>query len=294
MRKYSGDVGCAVVALLCLAPAWGMRDMQISDRELEPDASHKQVTHLILKVLDESHYLDTEVDDVLSRKLLDAYLKSLDPNRMFFVRADVDEFQRLYGTHLDDQLLRGDVRAPYRIFKRFRQRMDGRIDRALELTGSTFDFSLDEEYLFDRAEMPWAVDSDELDAIWRQRIKNEVLSLRLAGKDPDAIAETLQKRYAGIRRSTFQLDRGDVYDSFINAFTSTIDPHTAYLSPKLSEDFDINMRLSLEGIGAVLQSENNEYTVIQRLVPGGTCGRQQAAASGGSHHRCGPGEGGCD
>ncbi len=146
--------------------------------------------------------------------------------------------------------------------------MQERIQHSISLLDYPFDFTLDESYIFDREDAAWSTSEEELNELWRKRIKNDVLSLRLAGKDADDISETLRKRYEGIGRRTAQLNSEDIFQMFINAYTSSIDPHTAYFSPRTSENFKIRMSLSLEGIGAVLQSEN-EYTLVREIVPGG-------------------------
>ncbi|CAK0764796.1 carboxyl-terminal processing protease [Gammaproteobacteria bacterium] len=149
--------------------------------------------------------------------------------------------------------------------------------KALELLGRHFDYSSQEEYRFDRAEAPWPKDAAALDALWHQRVRNDYLTLRVAGKADDAIRDTLKRRYEGIGRRTRQLNADDVFQVFINAYTQSVEPHTSYMSPSVSENFDISMRLSLEGIGAVLKSED-EFTQVQKIIPGGP------AAQGGQIH----------
>ena len=131
-----------------------------------------------------------------------------------------------------------------------------------------FNFNLAEEFQFDRREAAWAADADELDQIWRQRVKNDFLNLKISDKETDEIRDTLKKRYERIRTTTYQLDANDVFQTFINAYTMAIEPHTSYFSPRTSENFDINMSLSLEGIGAVLRPDN-DFTTVDRVVPGG-------------------------
>jgi len=131
-----------------------------------------------------------------------------------------------------------------------------------------FDFEIDEDYIFDRRELPWANNIEELNEIWRKRVKNDMLNLLLTGKEKTEIKDTLKKRYQRIYTNTFQLNSNDIFQSFVNAYTTSIEPHTSYFSPRTSENFDISMRLSLEGIGAVLRNEN-DYTLIQKIVPTG-------------------------
>ena len=159
-------------------------------------------------------------------------------------------------------------RSAFEIFKVFRRRLDERMSYAKALLRQPFDFGVEEDYVIDRSKAPWPTDRAELDELWRKRVKNDVLELRVAGKDSPEITTTLTDRYAGLVQQTYQLNADDVFDIFINAYALSIEPHTAYFSPRSSEDFRIRMSLSLQGIGAVLRSENG-YTVVQQVVPGG-------------------------
>jgi len=236
--------------------------------QLTPNQEQRQATLIITKVVDRFHYRKVPLDDALSVDILDRYLRALDPNRSFFTAADVADFAR-YKDSLDDALRHADLAPAFDIFKRFRQRVDQRVDYALTLLDKDqFDFGRDERYRFDREKAPWENDTAALDDLWRQRVKNDILSLRLAGKKEADILPTLRHRYQGVARRVHQFNSEDVYQFFINAYTLNIEPHTSYMSPRTSENFDISMRLSLQGIGAVLRSDN-EYTLIQSTVPGG-------------------------
>jgi carboxyl-terminal processing protease len=247
--------------------------------ELVPYQQHRQTALIITKVIDRFHYRKASLDDAMSSSILERYLESLDPNKSFFHAGDVADFER-YRSVLDDALRKSQLDPAYRIFRRFRLRVDQRVDRALSLLDQAqFDFTKPEEYRFDRAEAEWAPDEAGLDDLWRRRIKNDILSLRLAGKDEEKIKATLTRRYEGIRRRVRQFTSDDVFQSFINAYTLSIEPHTSFMSPRTSENFDISMRLSLQGIGAVLRSDN-EYTLIQRTVPGGPAARSGELQAG--------------
>lgn len=239
---------------------------------LEPTQKHRQSAMIITKVVERFHYKKVPLDDALSKRILDRYLSTLDPNRNFFTAADYDEFAR-HQDSLDDALKRARLDPAFAIFKRFRQRVDERVERALALLAKgQFDFDRSENYQFDREDAPWDKNKAALDDLWRQRIKNDILSLRLSGKKEEDINETLTKRYQGIARRVRQFTADDVFQSFVNAYTLSIEPHTSYMSPRISENFDISMRLSLQGIGAVLRSEN-EFTLVQSTVPGGPAER---------------------
>jgi carboxyl-terminal processing protease len=169
---------------------------------------------------------------------------------------------------LDDNLRRGELDAAFDIFRVYRMRVDERVAYALQILDREFDFTASESYEFDRSKSAWAKDDVELNEIWRQRVKNDFLSLRIAGKNDQETRDRLRQRYEGLAHRIQQFTADDVFQTFMNAFTETLEPHTSYMSPSTSENFDISMKLSLEGIGAVLRSDN-EYTVIQRTIPGG-------------------------
>ncbi|MBT7950566.1 MAG: carboxy terminal-processing peptidase [Gammaproteobacteria bacterium] len=235
--------------------------------ELKPDTKHKKAAEMITRIIENYHYKKKPLDDQLSSQMLDNYLKSLDQNHSFFILQDIKEFED-YRYRLDNYLEKTNLFPAFVIFRRYRQRIDERVQYALELLKSDFDFSLNEEYQFDRRESDWAEDRLTLDELWRKRIKNDYLSLLLSDKEEPDIKDTLSKRYKRLKTSTFQLDANDVFQTYINAYTTAIEPHTSYFSPRTSENFDISMRLSLEGIGAVLRGDT-DYTQVQRIVPGG-------------------------
>ncbi|HPG95527.1 MAG TPA: carboxy terminal-processing peptidase, partial [Dokdonella sp.] len=191
----------------------------------------------------------------------------LDGDHLFFTQADVDKFAAARDK-LDDGVFERDLSVPFAIFNLYQQRVAERLAYSRELLAKPFDFSRDESYAYDRAKAPWAKTSAELDDLWRKRVKNDWLRLKLANKPSKDIRETLDKRYSNYLDRIHQLNGEDVFQTFMNAYATAIEPHTNYLSPRASENFDIAMRLSLEGIGAVLQ-RLDEYTAIREIIPGG-------------------------
>ncbi len=241
---------------------------EVSPDALIPDNVQRQTALIVNRVLEKYHYRKVVLDDALSGRILDRYLESLDPNKSFFTQQDIKAFGK-YRNKLDDAIASGKLEPAFDIFRKFRQRVDQRVEVALSLLKKdAFDFTRDETYRFDREEAPWAKDEAEINDQWRKRVKNDILGLRLAGKEDKKVKETLEKRYKTLRRRVHQLDADSVFQTFINAYTLSIEPHTAYMSPERSENFDISMRLSLQGIGAVLRSDD-EYTTVQKVVPGG-------------------------
>ncbi len=239
----------------------------VAESALRPDDSQKQATEIILHIIDTYHYKKRPLDDLLSSRILENYLKSLDPNRSFFLQADITEFEK-YRSQLDDDLREPELSPAFEIFRRYRQRVAERVDFATAQLGGDYDFQSNESFYYDRRKEPWADSETTLNEYWRKRVKNDELNLKIAGKNPDQIQEVLTKRYARVKTSTFQLNAGDVFQSFINSYTTAVEPHTNYFSPRTSENFDISMRLSLEGIGAVLRGDS-DYTEVQSVVPGG-------------------------
>lgn len=216
------------------------------------------------------HYRKLEFNDALSSRVLDQYLKDLDPNRLYFLASDIKEFER-YRKLLDDQLKDGELEAGYTIFNRFQTRIEQRLNTMLErvnddLSGLKFDG--DDSVRVDREDAAWAADEDALNAIWDRQFKNAVLTMRLNDADDKDIQTRLSRRYESQLKRIQQNTPEDVFQVYINALTQTFDPHTTYFTPHNSENFDISMSRSLEGIGAVLQYEDG-YTKVVRLVPGG-------------------------
>ncbi|NNJ83340.1 MAG: carboxy terminal-processing peptidase [Gammaproteobacteria bacterium] len=236
---------------------------------LTPEPKHAQITELIVKLVSGYHYRKTTLDDSLSASMLEHYIESLDPNRSFFLGNDIERITSRYEKRLDDTLQEADIAPAFRIFQLYEKRVAKRIRTAMDLVDRDFDFTVDENYIPDRAEQPWAGNASALDEIWRKRIKNDFLVLRLEGKKDDAaIRETLRKRYETTLRHVGQFTADDICQLFINAYAAAIGPHTTYLSPRNSENLFIHLSLSLEGIGAVLQSDN-EHTLVREIIAGG-------------------------
>ena len=265
LRKHL-IVGALLGLLVALSSA-GISPAISSVSTLTAEAHHDRTLKLINYFVERYHYRKTKLDDLLSSQILDRYLDALDVNRSYFLANDIEFFES-YRYELDDYLNAQDSEPLFGIFNVYRSRVLNRIDYALDLLETPFDFSVDEVYPFDRTKAPWAVDSTDLDDLWRRRVKNDYLVLKLEGKTYSEIAKTLKDRYQQQKRRISQLSSQDVFQIIVNAYMSAIEPHTGYFSPRATENFKIRMSLSLEGIGAVLQAQN-EFTVVQRVVPGG-------------------------
>lgn len=234
---------------------------------LKPSMDQRYATNLATRFLTNWHYKDTRLDDELSTVIFKQYIESLDPNRSYFLASDIATFER-YQTELDDALRHSDLQPAYEIFNVYLDRVRDRVAYSRKVAHEPMDFTIDEYYQFDRSEAPWAESIAELDDIWRKRVKNDYLRLMLADKEEGKISETLDERYDSMERRIDELQADDVFQFFMNAFATSIEPHTSYLSPRTSENFEISMKLSLEGIGALL-SRVSEYTTIASVVPGG-------------------------
>jgi carboxyl-terminal processing protease len=246
-----------------------------SQNKLYKANKNQDVTLEIVQKLDHKHFVDLEINDDLSSRLLDNYLDRLDSNKAFFYQSDIDEFQK-YRSVLDDQIKEGDNRAGFLIYSRFKTRLDERLNKVigtLKNDKSIFNFTKDESLPSDPENNSWLTSEKDADDYWRKRIKSFLLSQKLSGESIEEARDQLVKRYSNQLSRVQKNTDDDVYEIYINAFTELYDPHTSYLAPRTAENFNINMSLSLEGIGAVLQTED-EYTKVVRLVTGGPAQKQ--------------------
>lgn len=219
-------------------------------------------------ILDDKHYRKIAFNDSLSSVVLDSYLKELDNNRTYFLESDIKSFEK-YRFILDDLTRNENVDVAFDIYDVFRRRYQERMDYVLnKLAKQDFDYTTDEYYETDRDGQPWPKDAATLNDLWRRIIKNQELSLKLAGKKPDEIKETIQKRYERFTKSFGQFTSEDIFSLYMNCITEAYDPHTSYFSPKTADMFKQQMSLSLEGIGAQLQTEN-DFTKVTKILPGG-------------------------
>lgn len=234
--------------------------------EFKPLPQQFQAANIATQYLTRAHYKSMPLDDAMSEKIFDRYLKTLDPERQFFLQSDVDEFLPA-RQKLDDAIFDKDLTVPFAIFSRYHQRFIERVSYAKEALKGEFDFAVTESYPLSREKEAWMKSNEELDDLWRKRVKNDWLRLKLAGKDAAEIRKTLDRRYETYLTQAKKRKSEDIFQFFMNAYALSIDPHTTYLGPKAAEDFDIQMSLSMSGIGATLQ-ERDEMATIRELVPG--------------------------
>lgn len=223
---------------------------------------------VIASILNNNHYSKIKLNDSLSSAILDQYIKSLDGSKSFFLKSDIDTFEK-YRNTLDDLTQMANVDPAYEIYKVFHIRFNERMNYVTgSLVNQQFDFTIDEEYETNREKAPWSTTVDELNDVWRKNIKNQALSLKLSGKKPEEITKVLTERYERMIKAMRQFNSEDVFNIYMNTITEAYDPHTSYFSPKAADKFKEQMTLSLEGIGARLQTDS-DYTKIVEILPGG-------------------------
>ncbi len=260
MRWWAGTA-------LCLALSVGSTATTDPGAGLEMGEKHPDISRRVTRIIEDLHYSRPRVDNSFSSAILDRYLDTLDGNRLYFLSSDISSFGR-YRYELDDRARDGELEPVFEIFNLFSTRTEERITYALSLLDREPDFTIDEAYRFDRSELPWPSTEEELQDVWRQRVKNDGLGLVLTGKTWEETAEILQERYERVLRRIEQLTADEVFETFMNAMAHTMDPHSSYMSPRNSEEYRIQMSLSYDGIGASLQLTNDYVTVIN-VIPGG-------------------------
>ncbi|MEH6444098.1 MAG: carboxy terminal-processing peptidase [Oceanospirillaceae bacterium] len=265
MNKY---IKFAITPLILL-PLFSFAKSAPSVSVLSAEEIHSSTLKEVVNSLTKRHYNKIAINDQLSSNLLDSYISSLDPSRVYFYKSDIDEFEALRNK-LDDEINRDEVKSGYLIYNRLQERIMERVSYSIDRLESTkeFDFDLDEVYETDRETIPWVSSVEEMDNLWRKRLKSSILNLTLDDQTNAQARSKLLKRYKSQVKRVLQTNSEDVFQAYINNLTRLYDPHTAYFSPRNSENFNINMSLSLQGIGAVLQSED-EFTKIVRLIPSG-------------------------
>ncbi|QXH48231.1 carboxy terminal-processing peptidase [Pseudomonas xanthosomatis] len=279
MKHFTSSTALALVIGLGSLTLGGNAAAANKWDSLQPDRDEIVASLNVVELLKRHHYSKPPLDDARSIIIYDSYIKLLDPSRSYFTAADIAEFDK-WKTQFDDFLKSGNLDPGFTIYKRYLDRVKQRLDYALaELNKGVdkIDFSVKEELLVDRKDAPWVKDQAALDELWRKRVKDEVLRQKIAGKDPKQIQETLIKRYKNQLARLDQTRAEDIFQAYINTFAQSYDPHTNYLSPDNAENFDINMSLSLEGIGAVLQSDNDQVKIV-RLVPAGPAAKTKQVA----------------
>jgi carboxyl-terminal processing protease len=265
MAICAGAVGLA--ALLGAAMTPPAATPAASAAVLAPTDQENYVARRVADIIAHEHYRRAPLDDHLSSLILDRYLDAIDGARSYFYASDIAEFEK-YRYELDDAIKTGDVEPAFVIFRRYQQRSRERMAYASELLNKKPDFDIDESFNFDREKEPWPANAAEMNELWRKRVKNDALSLVTAGKQWPEVVDVLHKRYEHVAKRMDQSKPDDVFEAFMNAFVLSLDPHSNYFSARNSEEYNIQMSLSYEGIGASLNLTDDYVTVID-VIPGG-------------------------
>ncbi|MGF1784011.1 carboxy terminal-processing peptidase [Vibrio fluvialis] len=245
---------------------------------LSPEVQHETASKRVTSRFTRSHYKHFNLHDQFSQAIFERYIEMLDYNRNLFTQADIDSFKD-WSVQLDDQLKVGNNQIAFDLYNLSMEKRFDRFQYALSLLDHEITFDTDESIELDRSKAAWPKDQAEVDELWRKRVKYDALNLKLAGKEWPEIKETLAKRYNNAIKRLTQTHSEDVFQLYMNAFARQIDPHTSYLSPRNAEQFQSEMNLSLEGIGAVLQM-TDDYTVIRSLVAGGPASNSKQLGEG--------------
>jgi carboxyl-terminal processing protease len=259
-------LGVAVGMALVSAPS-------LRGEPVGPETADRQITRSITKLMSTDHLTRHPLDNEISNRWMKNYLKMLDRNKVFFTQADVDGFND-YRDQLDDMALRGDTSFAYQVFQKFLTRLDERSKLVDELVVQEPDFTLDEEMVTDPDLLSYAKDDAEMRDRWRKRIKYEFLDLA-TDKTPvegKAAQEKISKRYKQLVKRMRQTDHDELLEIYLTAMTTAYDPHTTYMSADTLNNFEIQMRLNLEGIGAALEAPEGE-TVVKKVIPGGAAAK---------------------
>ena len=265
-----------IAFVICITSAFSFNSSLLSfdskeviqaDSILFPEIKHREQTKLINQLLTRYHYKKISLDDSLSVKILNNYIKSLDPNREYFYGADIKYFNQ-YKYEIDNYIYNGYLEPIYEIFTVYNERVRDRIDYVFDLLSKEPNFTVDEEFFYDRKDSEWFLTEVELNDHWRKKIKYSILNMKILGKSWKDNQEILDKRYKRFQKTISQFNNEDVFEIFINSYIELYDPHTNYFSPVNADRFEITMSKSFEGIGARLQ-QDIEYTTIYEVMPGG-------------------------
>lgn len=245
---------------------------------LTPENHHSRAGQVVAELLERYHYRDQAIDASVSENFYEKYFEALDPERFYFLSSDIDAFADA-RSRLGEDVSAGNLNVAFEIFSRYRERVIERSHFAVEQVQRQLDFTTDQQVDLDRRNADWAETPAELNEVWEQRVLNDVLTQKLTGRELDAIRESLTKRYERLARNLDQYSAEDVFQTYISALSNVYDPHSSYLSPRASENFDINMSLSLEGIGALLSMEG-DFVEIVELITGGPAAQSGSLGPG--------------
>ncbi|GGC54668.1 tail-specific protease [Pedobacter quisquiliarum] len=234
---------------------------------IKPDEQQSLVAKEVVTLIENYNYKKIQLNDSISSVILDRYIKALDPSKYYFLASDIKEFEQ-FRNSLDDDLRNGDLSAPFYIFNVYLKRYNEWIAFSLQNVKTKFDLNTNDKYVYDREKLPWAASRTSLNEIWQKRLKYEMINLQIAGTSEAKNIETLTKRYQSQKSQVAKVNNQDVFQTLMDAFTESIDPHTNYFNPTNATAFNEDMARSFDGIGARLMVEN-EVVKISEVIPGG-------------------------
>ena len=237
----------------------------------QPGTNDRHIAVAVRRHLEREHFLRRPIDDGIAKLWFDAFLESLDPMKVYFLESDIDEFARERDT-LDDAVKRGDVSFAYKVLERFLRRIDERVPVIDRLIDTAHDFTKEESIVIDREATTWAKTEAEIEDAWRKRIKYDLLVQKMEETPFEEAKDKLHRRYKSFAKRMHQMTADELLETYLSSLTASFDPHTSFMSPGTLENFEIGMRLQLDGIGAQLKSEDG-YTTIVELTPGGAADR---------------------
>ena len=260
-----------VVALLPLGRLPAQDPAPAPAAATKPGPNDRQITLAVKSYIEREHFTHHPIDDEIARRWFGIFLESLDPMKIYFLQSDVDGFVQKREM-LDDLVKRGDVSFAYEVSKRFLERVDSRVPLVEKFLSEPLDFTQDESMIVDRDETKWAQNEAEAVDNWRKRIKYDLLIQKMEKTPPEEAKDKLSRRYRSFAKRMHQMTADELLESYLTSLTSSLDPHTSFMSPGTLENFEIGMRLQLDGIGASLKSEDG-YTTVAEIVPGGAADR---------------------
>jgi carboxyl-terminal processing protease len=271
-ERHSTAWAAPFVAALMVLALTGSSQAPAGPSVLPPNAiaptdRERAIARRVGSILEEAHYRHVLIDDHMSSQIFDRYIESLDGQHTYFLASDLKEFEQ-WRFRFDDMIHTGDVEPGFAIFARYQQRNRERIGAALKMLDTEPDWTLDESMQFDRKDVPYATTNAQLDEVWRQRVKNDGLSLLLSGKTWKEATEILRKRYERVLKRVDQISSDDVFENLMNAYARTFDPHSNFFSPRDSEEYRIQMSLNYDGIGASLQ-QTDDFVQVMNVIEGG-------------------------
>jgi carboxyl-terminal processing protease len=268
-RRFLRGVSLTLVALLvCLTDSglWLAPSAAQAD-PTKPSASDRQIALAVSMLMERQHLSGRRIDTEIAHRCFDTFIKNLDPLKLFFYQSDIDEF-KAREDGIATALKTGDIGFAYDVFGRFLKRVDERVDTALADLGQTYDFTVDESMVRDKDSATFPKTPEEAAERWRQRVKFDLLKETADDVPMEKAVEKLRKRYSSIRKSWHQTDNDELLERYLTSMTTGFDPHSDYMSPSSQDNFNITMKLELDGIGASLRGEDG-YTVVHNIIPGG-------------------------